>query len=118
MTMYIGTALTKGAGYLLNGEKLNVSQREEADIRTCTHCQRVIKLQEWRQRGAWCNRCFAPICIPCGVEMQTKGCTPFLKKIEAIAEQMLRFDSLGMLEKNAAGHVISQPQIVIPALKE
>jgi hypothetical protein len=46
--------------------------------------------------------------------MQRKGCVPFLKKIEAFAEQMVRFDQLGLLEKNAAGHVISQPAIILP----
>jgi hypothetical protein len=103
----VDRSLNRGAGYLRNGV-------EEADIRTCTHCQVVIRLERWRKQGAWCPRCFAPVCHACGVEMQRKGCVPFLKKIEAFAEQMVRFDQLGLLEKNAAGHVISQPAIILP----
>lgn len=82
MTFRIGTPHTKGAGYFLDGKNLNVSQRTEADIRTCTHCQAVIKMQEWKVEGAWCGRCRAPICHPCGARAEIWGCEPFLKKLE------------------------------------
>jgi hypothetical protein len=91
MTFGIGTPFTRGAGYLLNNQGLNVSQREEADIRTCTHCQAVIRMQAWRDNGAFCGKCMAPICAACGTRAMTYGCEPFLKKIEQYAEQQMRF---------------------------
>lgn len=90
----LGTPYTKGAGYFLDGQKLNVSQRSEADVRTCTHCQGVIKMQEWKDKGAWCGKCFAPICDPCGAIAETRGCEPFMKKIEAFAEQQMRYQAV------------------------
>ena len=63
MTINIGTPHTKGAGYFVNGLNLTPNQgREEADIRTCPHCQYVIKMQEWKNDGAWCYKCNAPVC--------------------------------------------------------
>lgn len=90
--MIIGTPYTKGAGYFLNDKELKT--RQEADVRTCTHCQRVIKMQEWKEDGAWCGKCFAPICKACGAEAQIHGCMPFMKKIEAYAEQQMRFERI------------------------
>lgn len=113
--MHIGTPHTRGAGYLLDGLSLNASQRTESDMASCTHCQKAIRLQQWQKKGAWCNRCFAPICLRCGKLMQTQGCTPFIKMIEQYAEQMVRFDQLGLLIKDAAGHVLEQPSIILPA---
>src|SRR5262245_40292739 len=93
MGVLIGTPYTKGAGYFLNDKELRT--RQEADVRTCTHCQGVIKMQEWKLDGAWCARCFAPICAKCGKEAEIKGCVPFLKKIEQYAEEQMRFARLG-----------------------
>jgi hypothetical protein len=92
MSIIIGTPYAKGAGYFINDK--NLRTRQEADIRTCTHCQAVIKLQEWKAKGAWCNKCMAPICLTCGKRMETHGCEPFLKKIEQYAEQQMRFSRL------------------------
>jgi hypothetical protein len=86
--MNILTPYTKGAGYLLNNKN---DKKQEADIRTCTHCQAIIKMQEWKEEGAWCHKCFAPICSKCGKRAETFGCEPFLKKIERQAELMMRF---------------------------
>lgn len=85
----IGTPHTKNAGYFVNDKELRT--RQEADIRTCTHCQAVIKMQEWKNKGAWCNKCFAPICSLCGKRAEMHGCEPFLKKIEKFAEQQMRY---------------------------
>ena len=114
MTYIVTTPFTKGAGYLENGVNLNPSQREKADIRTCTHCQAVIKMQQWKHRGGFCFKCSAPICEHCAKELQTKGCVPFLKKIEAFAEQVMRFDQLGLLIKDDTGSILEQPQINLP----
>jgi ssDNA-binding Zn-finger/Zn-ribbon topoisomerase 1 len=94
MSIIIGTPYTKGAGYLMNGKNLNASKRTEADIRTCTHCQKVIQLQAWKDAGAWCGKCMAPICDECGVRAQTFGCEPFIQKIEQFAEGQMRFQKL------------------------
>lgn len=85
----IGTPNTKGAGYFVNDQ--NTKRRQEADIKTCTHCQQIIKMQEWKDKGAWCGKCFAPICDPCGARAEVQGCEPFIKKLEAFAEKQMRF---------------------------
>jgi hypothetical protein len=87
VTFSIGTPHTKGAGYLINNQNLGVGQgREEADIRTCPHCQKIINMQEWKHDGAWCPQCAAPICgnanPVCVAENKLFGCVPFLKKLE------------------------------------
>ena len=115
MSHYFGTPYARGAGYVVDGLALPTGQRFEADMASCTHCQKAINLQKWRKKGAWCNRCFAPICLECGKLMLTQGCTPFIKRIEAYAEQMIRFDQLGLLVKDDAGHVLEQPKIILPA---
>lgn len=90
--MIVLTPHTKNAGYFVNDKELKT--RQEADVRTCTHCQKVIKMQEWKDKGAWCGKCFAPICDPCGARAEIHGCEPFLKKIEQYAEQQMRFQKL------------------------
>lgn len=94
MSIGIGTPHSKGAGYFMDGKNLNTSKRSEADVRTCTHCQKVILLQSWRDAGAWCGKCMAPICDDCGKRAMTFGCEPFIKKIEQFAEGQMRFQKL------------------------
>ncbi len=110
MSVIIGTPHTKGAGYFLNDR--NLSDRQEADIRTCTHCQAVIKMQEWKQDGAWCGKCMAPICGSgrCAEETAKFGCVPFLKKIEQHAETQMRFDRF---RKDAGLDEPVTPQIIL-----
>jgi len=96
MTFIIGTPHTKGAGYFVNDRRLR--SRQEADVQTCSHCQAVIKMQEWKDDGAWCAKCMKPICVKCGTRALTFGCEPFLKKIEQYAEQQMRFEKLGVDE--------------------
>lgn len=83
MTFHIGTPFAKGAGYLVNNRDLRT--REESHIRTCSHCQAVIKLEEWKEDGGWCSRCNAPVCSEAHCVAQTAklGCIPFIKLIEA-----------------------------------
>jgi hypothetical protein len=72
----------------MNDDTASGGQRSEADIRTCTHCQAIIKMQEWRKiengamTGGWCTRCMAPICHHCQKRMQQEGCVPFIARIE------------------------------------
>lgn len=90
MTIIIGTPYTKHAGYLLNN-KNDPKTRQEADMQSCAHCQTAINMQEWKKKGAWCAQEMKPLCISCGKRSLTFGCEPFLKKIEAYAEQQMRF---------------------------
>lgn len=93
--MLIGTPYTKGSGYFLNDK--NLKSRQEADIQTCSHCQAVIKMQQWKNDGAWCSKCMKPICLSCGVKAERFGCEPFLKKIEQYAEKQMRFQKIAGL---------------------
>ena len=92
MTFGIGTPYTKGAGYFINDK--NLRTRQEADVQTCSHCQAVIKMQEWKNSGAWCSKCMKPICVPCGKRLAVFGCEPFIKKIEEHIEKELRLKTL------------------------
>lgn len=78
----IGTPHASGAGYFRNDDTPSGGKKEEADVRTCTHCQRVLKMQLWKEEGAFCHRCNAPICTECGKRMDKYGCEPFLAKLE------------------------------------
>lgn len=77
---FIGTPHTKGAGYYVNNQALR--NKDEADVRTCTHCQAVILMQQWKTDGGFCGRCMAPICGPCADRMLSHGCEPFIKQLE------------------------------------
>jgi hypothetical protein len=87
MTFIIGTPHTHNAGHLDATTGGPNSRREQADIQTCTHCQKAIKMQEWKVDPTWCRICSAPICGPCGTRMLTHGCEPFLKKVEQAFEK-------------------------------
>lgn len=109
MTFGIGTPHTKGAGYFLNNKELGLRDRQEADVQTCSHCQGVIKMQEWKHDGAWCGKCMKPICGHCGTRALTYGCEPFLKKIEQYAESQMRFEKF----RKFAGLEPVAPQSII-----
>lgn len=106
--IWIGTPHTKGAGYFLNDKELR--SRQEADVQTCTHCQAIIKMQEWKHDGAWCGKCMKPICAKCGARAAIYGCEPFLAKIERYAESQMRFERFlkdAGLDKPATPQTIS-----------
>ena len=86
----VGTPYTKGAGYYLGDQ--DTSHRKEADVRTCTHCQTIIKMQAWKDDGGWCGKCNAPICGPCATRAMTFGCEPFIQKLEKYAGAVMRFE--------------------------
>lgn len=90
MGVGIGTPHIKGAGYFLNNQ--NSKCREEADVQTCSHCQAIILMQQWKDNGAWCGKCMKPICNSCGDRAMKFGCEPFVKKIEQYAEKQMRFE--------------------------
>lgn len=91
--MIIGTPHTRNAGYFCNDKDLKT--RQEADIRTCPHCQAIIKMQEWSKAPTqnFCMQCFAPACN----RPECLECVPFLKKLEAHAEQLEKFRKVGLI---------------------
>ena len=89
MSFIIGTPHTKNAGYYMNNQELG-SKREQADVQTCTHCQRVLLMDRWKEDGGWCGRCMAPICIYCADRMPTFGCEPFMKKIDEYCDSVAK----------------------------
>jgi len=100
MTFIIGTPHTHQAGYYRNDDRNSGGKLAEADIKTCTHCQAVIKMQEWKAEGAWCAKCEAPVCggtNQCAKDTATFGCVPFFKKIEQYAEEQMRFAQFSKL---------------------
>jgi len=94
MTFTIGTPFARGAGYHYNGAGRD---KEENDVQTCTHCQAIILMQQWRKveqgsmNGGFCMRCNAPICQHCNKEMQVTGCAPFMQKIDAEFDANTKF---------------------------
>jgi hypothetical protein len=96
MTFIIGTPHRRNAGYLINNQGLSVNRgRQEADVQTCAHCQRIINMQKWAQDGAFCKKCWAPICGNenplCVRENMIYGCVPFLKRIEQFTNAQIKF---------------------------
>jgi hypothetical protein len=89
MTFVIGTPHTHNCGNLNMNTGGYKPQRIEQDIQCCTHCQKVIRMQEWRENGAFCSRCMAPVCADgeCAKATQMWGCIPFMKKLERFFER-------------------------------
>jgi hypothetical protein len=88
--MIIGTPHKHNAGYFCND--IETSRRQEDHVQTCTHCQRVILMSKWKDDGAFCGKCMAPICGPCGDRMLTRGCEPFIKQLEAAVNMRYKLD--------------------------
>lgn len=81
MSFLIGTPHNSGSGYYMNDDTASGGVRAEADIKTCTHCQAIIKMQAWKLEGAYCAKCAAPICWTCGLRAESEGCVPFNKRL-------------------------------------
>ena len=94
----IGTPFAHNAGYQWNDDTASGGKREQHDVQTCTHCQAVILMQQWRKveegkmTGGFCMRCNAPICGPCNKAMQHQGCVPFIAKLEKEFDMTVKLD--------------------------
>lgn len=84
MTFVIGTPHTHHCGYLHTNSGGLKPVQTQADMQSCSHCQRAINLQAWRDNGAFCRKCMAPVCADgqCAADTEKYGCLPFLKKLE------------------------------------
>jgi len=111
MSIIIGTPHSKGGGYFCNDKE--TSRRQEADVRTCSHCQAIIKMQEWKENGAWCGKCQSPLCSnhDCAEETARIGCVPFVKKFDHFVEQQHR---LQVFLKAEGEETPVPPSIIIP----
>lgn len=109
MSFMIGTAHTHNAGYYRNDDTPSGGGKVEADVQTCTHCQRVLLMQGWKEDGGWCGKCSAPICGPCADRMVTHGCEPFMQQLEAGFDHAVRLAAFRKL----AGLDTAPPQALI-----
>lgn len=80
MTFAIGTPNRHNAGHYLSYADGVGHKQQEADIKTCPHCQAVIMLK--KESGDYCSKCQAPVCPTCAARMDLYGCEPFLRKLE------------------------------------
>ena len=83
-------------GYVLNDNTASGGVKFETDTVSCSHCRRVLHKSHWTRQGGWCHACCKPICDPCAEKMLTRGCEPFLKKIEGAYEDSQRLTRLGI----------------------
>lgn len=111
MTFIIGTPHAHNSGYFRNDDRNSGGQLSESDVQTCTHCQCVIKLSEWKLEGAYCGKCEAPICAACGEEAARIGCVPFAKRIELYFESDYKYSQFVKL---AGLEPPKTPTIIIP----
>lgn len=114
MTFIIGTPHTHNSGYLLNNQDLCSAKQKQADIQCCTHCQAAIQMQQWKDDGAWCSKCSAPVCAhgECAAKTEKLGCIPYIKYIETILEgqtSLEQFRKMAGLDAPAD----YQPKIII-----
>jgi len=77
-------------GYLLKWTDGGAKIELEADTVSCSHCQRVMTVQHWKQEGPWCYCCAHAICLPCLAINRKTGCVPFMKQVDlALRRQKL-----------------------------
>jgi hypothetical protein len=86
--------LFHGAGYLFNDDRASGGKVTEADILCCRHCEKILIKTRWKEDGGWCGRCGAPVCGPCADAITTKGCTPFIKRIDEQVDRLERRQAL------------------------
>src|SRR5271169_3907802 len=95
MTFSIGRPHSRGAGYFENRVTRD-SAPQKSDVLTCAHCQKVIRLHDWRDDGGWCRAEMKPLCggkEGCAERALTHGCEPFMKKLEAFASAQLKLQA-------------------------
>jgi hypothetical protein len=90
-------SIYKGQGWLLNDNRCSGGTCEEADMLGCSHCQKLMKIQDWKCDGGFCHSCDAPTCGPCATLTQTKGCQVFLRSLEGALEKQYRLQQNAML---------------------
>jgi hypothetical protein len=94
MTFSIGTPHRHNAGYFVNDKDLRT--RQEAHVQTCSHCQAIIKMEDWKLSGGWCSKCAKPLCSQpsCQARTALMGCVPFTQQIDQAITAANRLDRL------------------------
>ena len=90
-------SMFNGMGYLLADQALPVSQRTEADMLTCFHCQTAMRKKLWADDGGFCHCCDGPVCGPCSDLQLTKGCANFRQKLERALDRDYRRNQLARM---------------------
>jgi len=87
----IGNPHSRNSGYFVNNEH---ARKDEADVQTCSHCQKVILVQKEKDSLAVCMGCMKLTCGPCATRALTFGCEPFMMKLERYAEEQYRLQQM------------------------
>jgi hypothetical protein len=104
----IGTPHSRNAGYYLNDD---INGKAEADVRTCPHCQAIIKMQEWAKAPIqnFCLKCMAPACN----HEACFDCVPFVKKIDMFTDAIVKYQQF---LKMAGLNPVDPPSIITTGL--
>lgn len=117
---FIGQAHSVNAGYFWNDNTASGGTHEKSDVQSCTHCQRVIIMNEWRavdrgsgkMSGGFCIKCNAPICAYCNKDFAQNGCVPFIKLIDQHHDatiKLAQFRKLAGLDSPPAARALIVP---------
>lgn len=111
MAILIGTPHSRHAGYFLNDDRNSGGQKAEADIRTCPHCQAIIKMQEWAKAPVqnFCIKCMAPACN----HEACFDCVPFLKKLDLFTDAIVKYEQF---LKVAGLDPVNPPPLIITGI--
>ena len=106
MSIIIGTPHARNSGYYMSG---GPTGKREADVRTCPHCQAVIKMQEWSKAPVqnFCIKCMAPACN----HPACHECIPFLQKLERFTDAVVKYQQY---LKIAGLEPTPQRQLILP----
>ena len=93
MGVIVRTTSVEGAGYLLIDNTASGGVKIEDDIFTCGHCEKVLRLSQWKEEGGFCGRCQSRICCnpadpahSCAHRMDVYGCEVFKRQIDRILD--------------------------------
>lgn len=92
MTFVIGTPHIDGAGYYRNDDRCSGGRLSEADIRTCPHCQKIIKMQEWKTAAVqnFCMKCMQPTCDN---QACVHDCIPYLQQVDMKHDAVVKYQA-------------------------
>jgi len=89
------TSIYAGAGYYMNDDRCSGGVKTEADVLTCSHCQKII-MKKPKPDGSismhlnFCGCCAEMVCATCKEKSIKEGCQPFMKLIEEAATRLYR----------------------------
>lgn len=88
MAFYIAkSSHTHGASFFHNDNRASGGKHDEADVKSCSHCQALVRLDKVEH---FCAKCEHPVCGPCATKLLSEGCAPFRQKIDQALEAQAR----------------------------